>query len=288
MAYGDWKVQFRGFNFVLGGAKNKMLILMCVHDTLENKRSWMTKATLQTLLRTVNWDEDKWHRLIIIDNGSSDPATFTSYRAIAEILPVSSFELIMSKKNIGTAAGINLGLQKRFPEEHALKIDNDVTIHQCDWVDWIEEVFSRDPSIGICGLKRKDLIESPFISGPFKSKLRMLPHSQGQRWIIVEEVNGVMGTCMGMSSSLLNRIGYLNQPGLYGYDDSLASVRAKVAGFKRCFLHGFEIDHLDPGGDTYCRWKIEEATKWKADFDAKKALYESGAIDVYDGGGFEQ
>jgi GT2 family glycosyltransferase len=255
-----------------------MLIGMAVFDTVENDRTWMTRDTLESLRKTVNWEK---HRLIISDNGSCE-ATSDLYNRYGSILP---FTVLRNGSNIGTARAINRAWKQREPGEHCVKMDNDVVIHQPEWVDWLEEVFAVDPKIGICGLKRKDLEESPLSSDPWwRSKLRMLPHEKGQRWIVVEEVMHVMGTCQAYSSLLLDRIGYLAQPGTYGFDDSLAAVRAKVAGFKSAFLHGFEIDHIDPGGTEFLQWKMDHAREYMGAFNDLKARIQAGTLDVYFGG----
>ena len=111
-------------------------------------------------------------------------------------------------------------------------MDNDVVIHQAGWVEKLEACIERDPQIGIIGLKRKDCIESPDRTDFYKSELMMLPHIPGEEWLIVEKVNHVMGTCQMYNSKLIDRIGGLYQmDGLYGFDDSLAAVRCKLAGF---------------------------------------------------------
>jgi hypothetical protein len=150
----------------------------------------------------------------------------------------------------------------------------------------MEDVFDRDPSIGICGLKRKDLAECPWAEGDMRSTLRMLPHERGQRWLVVEEVRGVMGTCQAYNSALLDKIGYLVQPAIYGFDDSLASVRARIAGFKNVFLHGFEIDHIDPGGDAYCKEKCAMAARLFPVNNVMVIQYEAGILPIYYDGGF--
>lgn len=251
---------------------------MAVHDTVENERTWMTEVTLRSLSNTVDWGK---HRLIVSDNGSYQRTIDLLRNPMWEGLDM---EVIYNRENLGTAKAINNAWQHRMSGEHCVKMDNDVHIHQTGWADWMEDVFERDPTIGICGLKRKDLAESPFSEGSMKSTIRMLPHEKGQRWLIVEEVNGVIGTCQGYSSALLDKIGYLVQPGVYGYDDALASLRARIAGFKRVFLHGFEIDHVDPGNTDYTQWKIDEAARYQADFNTLALLYESGAKEVYHAG----
>lgn len=251
-----------------------MLIAMAVFDTESNNRTWMTEATLQSLAETVDFTR---HRLFISDNGSHQPTL--------DLYPQFPFieKVIYNQSNLGTAKAINKAWLNRNPDEHALKMDNDVTFCQSHWADWMEDAFSRDTSLGILGLKRNDLDESPHNSDPsFKSALRMLPHSRGQRWITIEEVRHVMGTCQAYSSRLLDTMGYLVQPSLYGFDDSLSSVRAEVLGYSRAFLVGFEIAHIDPGASEFTDWKINQANEH---FDAYKwmaAQYQMGIKDVYE------
>ncbi len=252
-----------------------MLMGIAVYDTPQNNRTWMTEATLKSFAETVDWEQ---HRLVLSDNGSCD-ATLRLYENAKTWLP---FEVIYNGENLGTARAINKVWRQREPGEHALKADNDVTFAQAGWADWMEDVFARDPKIGICGLKRKDILECPWSDRPeYKSTIRMLPHEMGQRWLVVEWVKHVIGTCQGYSSALLDKIGYLTQPSLYGFDDSLSAVRARVAGFQSVFLHGFELDHLDPGGDDYAQWKQGQSRKYFAGVNSDVVLYEAGLKDVY-------
>jgi len=258
-----------------------MLIAMAVYDTNENGRTELTRQTLLSLARTVNWDR---HRLIVSDNGSCQ-ATHDLYDEMGE-LPL---RIIYNGENLGTANAINKAWRLREPDEAAVKMDNDVTIVQPDWADRMEEVFARDPTVGICGLKRKDLDERPdHPHSWYKSTLRMLPHQKGQRWLVVEECIHIMGTCQAYSPLLLNKIGYLYQGDcLYAFDDSLASLRAQVAGFKRVFLHGVEINHIDPGGTEFTEWKRRCAGEAMAWYHRTRQEYLSGKRPVYYDGGFK-
>jgi len=259
-----------------------MLLAMAVFDNVENGRTWMTEDTLFSLARTVDWDK---HRLIISDNGSCDE-TLELYGEMKDELP---FVVIYNGRNLGTANAINLAWRDRRPGENAVKMDNDCVIYQAGWADWMEDVFQRDPSIGICGLKRKDLAECPWSKEEWsRSTIRMLPHEAGQRWIVVEEVVHVMGTCVAFNSALLEKIGYLYQMqdegNLYGFDDSLAAVRSRIAGFKNVFLCGFEISHIDSGATLYQQWKQRNAGEWMRRFNEVVREYQGGKRDLYYGG----
>ena len=230
---------------------------MAVFDTDDNNRTSMTERTLRSLAQQVNWDR---HRLIISDNGSCD-ATQDLYHEAANWLP---FKVIKNGENLGTARAINRAWSYKRANEHILKLDNDVVVNSPGWADDMVESFSRDPTIGICGLKRNDLAERPDSPEPhYRSELRFLPHQPGQRWIVIEECLHIMGTCQAYSSALFDKIGYLYQGQdegrLYGLDDTIASFRARMAGFKVVFLPTISIDHIDPGGDDYMRWKQKVA-----------------------------
>jgi len=259
-----------------------VLIAMAVYDTAENKRSWMTQATCQSLKDTVEWDR---HRLIIADNGSCDE-TQDLYSVLKYEIP--DLKVIWNGTNLGTAMAINKAWKHRRAGEHAVKMDNDVVIHQPNWANYMEEVFARDEKIGILGLKRNDLMEAPWEQGWAKSELRMIPHEPGERWFVVEEVLHVMGTCQAYRTELLDKIGFLYQMqdlgNTYGFDDSLAAVRCHKAGYRCGFLMGVHIDHIDPGATKFTVWKQRQAGAMMDDFQRVRREYETGARDIYYGG----
>lgn len=257
-----------------------MLIAMAVWDTKENLRTQQTDWTLRSLAERVNWEK---HRLIISDNGSCD-ATQDLYDQACSWLP---FHLIRNGENLGTARAINRAWSYRKPGEHVVKMDNDVVVNQAGWADEMVDAFERDASIGICGLKRKDIEERP--DHPeihYRSVLQMLPHQPGQKWIVVEEVGHVIGTCQAYSSVLFDKIGYLYQGDWkYGFDDAFASLRARVAGFKTVFLPYVDMDHVDPGEPGYVKQKQDDAGLVIQRYSDMAREYRNGERSVYFDGG---
>lgn len=252
------------------------LIAMAVHDTVENGKTKYTKRCLNFLIGQLR----PFDKVYIINNNSCE-----STRSFLEhhFENYNQFFIIHLSENIGTAKAINMAWIQRDQGEHCVKIDNDIIIHDPSWLDKLEACLDRDPSIGQIGLKRKDCIETPWRTDNFKSELYMLPHEPGQPWIITERSAHVMGSCVMHSSALLDKIGYLYQPGLYGWDDVLMSHRANAAGFKTCFLSHIEIDHIDPGGNAYNDWKHKESGKDMALINSLIKGYHSGTISTYYG-----
>jgi len=233
----------------------KVLIAMAVHDTEENKRTALTKEVLDSLfMQGVFADHDFW----AIDNNSCQ-ATKDLLNSYAED---GLINVITNEQNIGTAEAVNLAWKYRIPGQHCIKMDNDVVINHYYWIKEMVEAIERDERIGIVGLKRKDCWEEPNHALPdWRSELVMLPHMAGQKWIIVEKCHHIIGTCQMYSSALLDKIGYLYQPCLYGYDDVLASHRSTVAGMWNVFLPHIEIDHIDKGETEYQSWKEKHSTE---------------------------
>ena len=247
---------------------------MAVYDTAENKRTEYTERTLQSLLKTVDFTR---HRLFIVDNDSCRETQDLYNR-----YDFSFITIIKLEENTGTAEAINRAWKQRRPGEHCIKIDNDVEIHHRGWVEEMEEAIAREPLLGQIGLKRKDCWEHPaHENGELRSSLIMLPHTPGERWIVVEKAKHIIGTCVMHSSALLDKVGYLYQPGLYGYDDVLMSWRSYLAGFFSAFLPHINIDHIDDGTTPFQGWKERHAGQYSKVVSDLVDEYISGTKSIY-------
>jgi hypothetical protein len=69
--------------------------------------------------------------------------------------------------------------------------------------------------------------------------------------------------------------------GLYGFDDSLMCVRSSKAGYTNCFMHGIEIDHIDPGGTEYTDWKNKYAHEMIGKYAEVERMYNNGSKSIY-------
>lgn len=254
---------------------DKVLIAMAVHDTEENKRSELTERVLNALY---NQDIFTDHEFWVIDNNSCQQT-----KDVLKLWAEDGYiNLITNEQNIGTAEAINLAWKHRKPGQHCIKMDNDVIIDNVDWVKEMVEAIEREARIGIVGLKRKDCWEEPNHALPdWRSELIMLPHFAGQRWIIVEKCHHIIGTCQMYSSALLDKIGYLCQPNLYGYDDVLASHRSTVAGMWNVFLPHIEIEHIDKGETEYQTWKEKHSAEVTQEVIKMTHEYYHGTRPIY-------
>jgi GT2 family glycosyltransferase len=253
------------------------LIAMAVYDTVENGRSKYTKETLDSLNETVDFED---HRLIIVDNNSCEETK----SIIKEFIHYSKYSknhatVITNTENVGTAKAINQAWAYRKPNETVIKMDNDVVINNYGWVEEMELAMKLG-GYGIMGLKRKDLMQSPNASNHWKTQLKMLPHEKGDNWVVVEESADIMGTVQMFHPELINKMGGLMQAGVYGFDDTLACIRAILLGYKLAFLPHIDIDHIDVGGDAYTEWKRKYAGEKMEEFYKIKDGLINGTIPI--------
>jgi glycosyltransferase involved in cell wall biosynthesis len=233
------------------------LIGMAIYCTEENKKDKYLFKTLSSIARTVNI---KRHRLMLSVNGGTSETQNIIHGWLSNGL-VS--QIFWNAENLGTAGAINKIIARRDQNEHVIKIDDDIAIHNSGWADLMEECVSVDPTIGIIGLKRKDLIQTPWHPDPqYRSELILLPHTPGHKWLTVERTPDIIGTCTLFNSALLDKIGFSRQPGKYGFEDNLMCHRSHLAGFYNCFLNHIDIDHIDEGAPAYNEWKAKHSAEF--------------------------
>jgi len=256
------------------------LIAIAIYDTPENGRGQVTEKCLASISWTV---DPARHRVCLVVNAQTEE-TAASIAFFCKYF--KNCEVIYLPENVGTAKAINKAIALRQPGEYVVKMDNDVTVETLCWADEMEEAMRRDSNIGILGLKRSDLIQHPNHPDPrYKSVLRFVPETPvpGQPWVVVEETEDVMGTCTMFSPDMLDKIGFMYQPGLYGFDDVLMCVRSHCAGFVNAFLPHIQIHHHDPAGvdGKYDEWKRRAAMEASREYQRYKNGYESGQIPIY-------
>lgn len=220
-------------------------IIVASYCTEENKRLEIAEQMFNSLINTVDFSVNELH--IHLNSPSSEAIAF--FEGFNNIFPnKKNITITKTDENIGTSAAINLGIRNRGENQFIVKMDDDCVVHSKEWIPLMQEAMIRYPKLGVLGLKRKDLEQRPdHPTHFFKSTLRMLPHKAGERWIVIEETDDIMGTCTMLSPALLDAVGYYEQPNEYGYDDSLINFKSLIGGFKNAFLSHIEIDHIDNG-----------------------------------------
>lgn len=255
---------------------------MASYVTETNNRLEYAIDTIYSLTESVDFSK---HELFISDNGSCQ-GMLDYYKWFEarwnHFFPKENLTISLNGKNLGTAEAVNLGIRERKPDQRIIKIDSDVTIGRSGWVEEMEECFDRCPNLGILGLKRTDVMQKSDHESPnYRTELVSAPHEVGQSWIILELCEDIIGTCTMFSPKLLDKAGYLLQPGNYGWEDCLMSIRSRGLGFANAFLPSIPIVHLDNGAGDYIQEKQVEAGRTMAQFSEISEAYKSGQKDFY-------
>lgn len=258
------------------------ILAMAVHDTDDNGRTELTRRTLRSLSRTVDLSR---FTLWVVNNASCD-ATLRAFDEFVASDPQGPLvRFLHNPANAGTAGAVNRAVARRQPGQGVVKIDNDVEWAHPGWVELLAEAEAREAKLGVIGLKRKDLAQTANATPGewLHAPLYELPHQPGQPWLYLQATHDVMGTCVLYTGRLLDRVGFLSQPAEYGFDDCLMCLRAAKAGFLSGFVLSTPwIDHIDPGGTDYSRWKEAEAHRLWGRYEELAAQYRDGSRNVYE------
>jgi len=230
----------------------KILISIAVYDTDENERAEYTKKTYQSLVETIN---PKTTDVAFINNNSCKETTDFLNSECGKV----GFYIENLSNNIGTAEAVNRGWHEHGESGMFLvKLDNDVTFDSKYWADDMAACLEADPSLGVLGLKRKDLPNSPG-SSEYPTELCFASREFGSKWHVIEKCNDIIGTCHMINPALFEKIGYLYQPRLYGFDDVIMCHRSNLAGFQNAFYPSVGINHVDNKETEYIEWKRKYA-----------------------------
>lgn len=256
------------------------LIIMAVWDTVENRRVNLTDQTLYSLATTVQWSD---HRMIVVDNGSCSD-TVRLLDNTRKVLP--KMGVITLPENIGQARALNIALAERRPGELIVKMDNDIVIEQQNWIEDMELVIRKDPTIAIIALKKATAWEHP--SHPdelWRSSLEMLPHEKDEPWMVIEVCNSIVGTCEAIRPEFLDQIGYFYQMGnLWGFIDPILGYKAHALGYRLAFLPHVRVNYLGDDEDLgYRRLKESQITeeRWQRLYQERESIM--GGKNIYRG-----
>lgn len=257
----------------------KLLIGMLTYNRLE-----MTKKCLESLY--ANTDKEDFE-LIIWDNGSTDG---TKEWLLTDTEVHDKAKIILNEENIGVGAAINKILGYRKPEQHFMKLDNDIVFKEGtnkNWIKEINKIFSTnlvvkssegDKKIGSICLK-------PFSLDSEGNEKALLPNYMK---IEFPEYNfefnpeGTNGCSTIFRDEVLNELKKFNHYSKYGYEDCMFSVRMQLIGYLSLFNSDIaRVFHIDPGGNTeYLKWKHQQAKDYFKTYEEDFNNYTQGRKQV--------
>lgn len=182
------------------------------------------------------------HRLLVVDNGSSD-GTLEWLQAQADVT------LIANEHNLGFTRGNNQGMAATPPAHDILLLNNDTVIPHDRWLSHLRDVAHSHPRIGIVGcllLHSNGLLQH---AGTYMPGDSFWGHQIGGgetyigQYPGVRDVEGITGACMYIRNDLRAAIGGLDEAYVSYFEDTDYCLRARQAGFRVVCSGGARVMH---------------------------------------------
>uniref|UniRef100_C6E7I0 Glycosyl transferase family 2 n=1 Tax=Geobacter sp. (strain M21) TaxID=443144 RepID=C6E7I0_GEOSM len=232
--------------------------------------TWNELSCTRECLESIERHTPEPHEVILVDNGSSDGTVPFLREFCAQR---ENYRLIENGKNLGFAAGCNIGMREAVGG-HILLLNNDTVVTR-GWLSGMIEALERDPKAGIVGPMTNE------IAGP--QKLARVPYRdmeelqafaerfRGEHYGRRIEVDRVVGFCMLFTREVLETVGELDERfGSGNFEDDDFCLRGALAGY-RCLIAGDVFIH-HYGSRSFTGNRVDyAAAMWKnrKAFDAK-------------------
>jgi len=207
---------------------------------------------------------------IVVDNGSKDG----SPDALAEKFPTVT--LLRNGANLGFARAVNQGIA-RSRGRYVCLLNNDARLAP-DTLSTLAATLDAHPDVGMAapqlvhedGRKQHSFDNFPSLATAFlnKSLLRLLAPgrypSKNQEFTEPREVESVIGACMMVRRSLIDRIGPLDESFFLFLEETDWCLRARLAGSKVVFVPASKVVHLQ--GKTRDKARVKGRIEYTRSF----------------------
>ncbi len=196
------------------------------------------------LLKSLSEQEYRLLEIIIVDNGSTDDASFLKRR-------YPEIRLIRSEKNLGFAGGNNLGIQAA-KGKYLLFLNND-TIVPRGTISRLLETFEAAPTAGILSPQIAYFDEPQVLQyggasaiNPWTGRNRAIGYRQQLRQIDKTTCTAFAhGAAMFTSKERVQKVGLLSESYFLYYEELDWSIRFQQAGYKVLVDFGSHVLHKE-------------------------------------------
>ena len=217
--------------------------------------NWNTRDLLLGCIESVRANAGVRREIVVVDNASSDGSAEAVRTQYPEV------KLVASEKNLGFAAGNNLGVSHSRGE--LLLLLNPDTVVREGAIPTLVSFLSEHPEVGMVGPLLVGADGSPQISsfglypGPLEAAAhalrvwRVAPRSRLARRFLVSPkgpeswayVEHLLGACILMSRDLMDRLNGFDEGFFLFLEETELCYRAKRAGRRLAYVTDAEIVH---------------------------------------------
>ena len=184
--------------------------------------------------------------VIVVDNGSSDetPAQLTAH---------SWVRVIRNERNLGFVRGNNVGIRAADSASDILLLNNDIEIHQSDWLDQLRRSAHASADVGVVGcrlvLPDGRLLHAGTVILPdtyWGQQVGALEPDIGQ-YAAERDVQGVVFACAYLRRETISKVGLLSEDYESYFEDSDYCLRVRKAGLRVVYCGGVTLVHAQHG-----------------------------------------
>ena len=212
---------------------------------------------LQSIWKKTTWDN---YEIIVIENNSTDPATFAYYEKAKQ--RYDGLKVVTYPEKGFNFSGINNFGRKAAAGDYLLLLNNDVEVRNGDWLTELLRQCAHKGGAAICGAMLYSPDETLQHAGVITGLGGYAGHSHkykqkgGSGYLFriatVQDFSAVTGACLLVKASVYDEVGGLDEQFAVAFNDVDFCLRVRDAGYRIAWTPYAELTHYESksrGGD---------------------------------------
>ena len=212
---------------------------------------------LQSIWKKTTWDN---YEVIVIENNSTDPATFAYYEKAKQ--RYDGLKVVTYPEKGFNFSGINNFGRKAAAGDYLLLLNNDVEVRNGDWLTELLRQCAHKGGAAICGAMLyypdETLQHAGVITGlgGYAGHSHKYKQKGGSGYLFriatVQDFSAVTGACLLVKASVYDKVGGLDEQFAVAFNDVDFCLRVRDAGCRIAWTPYAELTHYESksrGGD---------------------------------------
>ena len=212
---------------------------------------------LQSIWKKTTWDN---YEIIVIENNSTDPATFAYYEKAKQ--RYDGLKVVTYPEKGFNFSGINNFGRKTAAGDYLLLLNNDVEVRNGDWLTELLRQCAHKGGAAICGAMLyypdETLQHAGVITGlgGYAGHSHKYKQKGGSGYLFriatVQDFSAVTGACLLVKASVYDEVGGLDEQFAVAFNDVDFCLRVRDAGGRIAWTPYAELTHYESksrGGD---------------------------------------
>ena len=212
---------------------------------------------LQSIWKKTTWDN---YEIIVIENNSTDPATFAYYEKAKQ--RYDGLKVVTYPEKGFNFSSINNFGRKAAAGDYLLLLNNDVEVRNGDWLTELLRQCAHKGGAAICGAMLyypdETLQHAGVITGlgGYAGHSHKYKQKGGSGYLFriatVQDFSAVTGACLLVKASVYDEVGGLDEQFAVAFNDVDFCLRVRDAGYRIAWTPYAELTHYESksrGGD---------------------------------------